>query len=166
MTINLKMNSLPTALEEIIHKYSHNLKMNDVLNEFDTNQYWCAICGSCTHESITPVYKQCNSCEDKICVKCINEILYDNPENIECNDCFFTGMFFCNIEKTTGHDLTDEEFDLGLEILTRLHVSCKEILCDFLYDLSEVIIEDTLPFDEVYNNILDFIEDTRLDFLD
>ena len=125
------MNFLPKELENIICHYSHNLKMCDVLEELHENLYWCRNCGTHTHENITPIWKCCEACQLPICSNCSDEL--KDYENRECDECFFTLMIHSNVELITKHNLTDSEFDDLVNLFAPLHVSGRELICDFIH---------------------------------
>jgi len=58
------MSILPKELEEIIHKYNHQLKMNDVMTELKTYFHKCACC---QEETITI---ECDCCDNPMCLAC------------------------------------------------------------------------------------------------
>ena len=158
------MNTLPKELEDIIYHYSHHLKMNDVMNEMEENLYWCCNCGTHTHENIIPTWKHCVACEEPICFDCNGEL--KDTEDEECDDCFFTGMIYSNIEQITNHNLTDDEFDTLTNLFAGFHINAKEIMCDFIYIEFEDVIHNKdicLSFDLLYEYMVQFIHDENLD---
>ena len=78
-SINQLMITLPEAVEEIIHKYHHQIKMKDVMGELKSRVIYC---DRCEH--------------DKVYIKNINKqtCCYDDCQNTVCSHCYKSYMSY------------------------------------------------------------------------
>lgn len=104
------MDILPKDLQNIVHQYSHELKLNDVLDElvYKDNKYhhqcnWCNkhfyFSNDIYTKNLYQKWTKCcstytkNGCQNHICKNCAYKQERSWGSNIDCRDCFYNEDF-------------------------------------------------------------------------
>ena len=158
------MNSLPKELQTIIIDYKYQIeysnKMKEIVCEIKEKSYYCGMCYENLHETICPIFKECNCCKQSICEEC-KDSFTDGNDGDECDDCFFHCMIYSNVESIINRSYQNNEHTILCDVLFDIGPYEKEELCDFLYENFEFIIDSdiaTMTFSVIFLIIQEFIE--------
>ncbi len=151
---------LPTDLQNIIHKYIHNIKMANVLKEMEEHFYICCNCDYLENDCINPKYTNCDYCKNPICSTCEETHCITDPDEEVCDDCFFENMIMGSVERIIGRNYEDDEFVIMTELICDIITDGKEEIAEYILDVfAEFVHEDALilPFHIMYDIIEDYI---------
>lgn len=153
------MTTLPQSLEEIIHKYHHQLKMNDIMKDLIVCSYTCSCCYELKHKSIK-IYKNfdtCSHCSQPICIDCkINNYIDENSLN-ECTECYYNEKLINKISSIIKKKITDEQYDFFYNFIEDIELIDYTNIFQFLdYNFGDIISQNTIYIG--FNELLDDIE--------
>ena len=122
------MNTLPMELEDIICEYTHQLKMNGVLDELCQSFSQCDYCRD-DKPQIHLAFCQC--CSIEFCSDC-QSCLADNRGKY-CDGCFYEQMAFGEIETTLGRKFEGDELTNVMDLFDTIEDEDeKENICDYI----------------------------------
>lgn len=146
------MNTLPTELEDIIYKYTHQLKMNDVLEELCQSFSQCDYCyDDKPHKHLL----FCHRCSIEFCKDCQGWL--EDTSGRFCNGCYFERRAFGEIERILGRKLESDELTTVMDLFDSIDEDEKENISDYLRYLRYSPI--TFMFEDIIIRINPFFED-------